>query len=248
MLRPGPNNCGLTRKPGRAHPAVMKPGPDITRIAAQIGEPARANILQALMGGQALTAGELALEAGVQPATASGHLRQMQDAGLISPHKQGRHRYFALSGPDVAHVLEALIGLAEQQGHKRTRPGPRDPALRHARICYDHLAGTVAVRVFDSLTRQGFLKPGGEALTLSPAGQTFFTDMGLDLPVLKAKRRPLCRVCLDWSERRSHLAGSLGAALYAHMLGNGWARRSKDSRLVTITPKGLTELQERFGL
>lgn len=248
MFRPGPNRHVLTRGAGRAHPVAMKLGPDMSRIAALIGEPARANMLQALMGGQALTAGELAAEAGVQPATASGHLRQMEAAGLIVPRKQGRHRYFALAGPEVAQVLEALTGLAELRGHQRSRPGPSDPALRRARICYDHLAGTVAVQIFDALTRRGLLALDSEAVTLSPAGQDFFTGLGLDLPALQARRRPLCRICLDWSERRNHLAGSLGAALYTHMLSRGWARRSKDSRVVTITARGRERLKDRLGI
>ncbi|WP_095589366.1 ArsR/SmtB family transcription factor [Actibacterium ureilyticum] len=224
----------------------MRHGPDITRIAALIGEPARANMLQALMGGQALSAGELAVEGGVSPATTSGHLRQMAEAGLIVPRQQGRHRYYTLAGPEIAQVLETLIGLAEAQGHRRTRPGPRDAALRRARVCYDHLAGAVGVQVFQSMTGRGFLHLSGDTVAPTDAGVVFLDGLGVDLAPLRAGRRPLCRICLDWSERRNHLAGALGAALFDRMQGQGWLRRAQGSRVVDVTSAGAAALARFF--
>ena len=132
----------------------MKAGPDISRIAALVGDPARSNMLTALMTGRALTASELAHQAGVTPQTASSHLSKLEAGGLVEQEKQGRHRYFRLSDPDVAAVLEGLEGLAARAGHMRVRTGPKDPALRHARVCYDHLAGDLGVQMLDSLRKQ----------------------------------------------------------------------------------------------
>src|SRR5450432_877302 len=190
----------------------MKTGPDIAPLAALVGDPARANMLTALLAGQALTAGELAREAGVTAQTASSHLSKLEAGGLLTQRKQGRHRYYALSGPDVAGVLEALMGLAARTGHTRVRTGPKEPALRRARVCYDHLAGDLAVAMLEHLVARGLVAEADEALTLTPAGRTFMEALGLDLPALAASRRPLCKGCLDWSVRRTHLAGSLGAA------------------------------------
>src|SRR5215470_11654560 len=147
----------------------MKDGPNIAAIAARVGDPARANMLPALMHGQALTATELAQEAGVVLSTASGHLGRLQDAGLVDIEKQGRHRYFRLSGADVASVLEGLMGVAARTGHLRVRPGPPDAALRRARVCYDHLAGDAAVRMYDRLQLGGVIAGTGEALRLTKA-------------------------------------------------------------------------------
>ena len=161
----------------------MKIGPDIALVAALLGDPARANMLTALMGGQALTAGELAREAGVSPQTASGHLAKLEAGGLVSGRRQGRHAYFALSGEDVAGMLEALMGLAARTGHARVRPGPKEPALRRARVCYDHLAGDLGVAMLDSLIVRGLIG-GDEDLTLTAAGEAFFGDFGVDLAPL----------------------------------------------------------------
>lgn len=216
----------------------MKEGPDIARIATLIGDPARANILMALMGGQALTATELAQAAGVTLATASAHLSKLEDGGLLSQRKQGRHRYFALADSAVASLLENLAGLAATRGHLRHRAGPRDPALRRARICYDHLAGDFGVRMLDSLLERGAIFADGEALTLSDSGHRFFCDMGLDIDALKTPRRPLCRACLDWSERRSHLGGALGKAMLNLILAEGLAKREPESRAIRFSREG----------
>ncbi|HBH00202.1 MAG TPA: transcriptional regulator [Rhodobacteraceae bacterium] len=225
----------------------MKEGPDIARLAALIGDPARANMLSALIDGRALTAGELAHVAGVSPATASGHLAKLADGELLTLRRQGRHRYFALASPEVAEALEALSGLAAAQGHLRLRPGPKDEALRAARVCYDHIAGARGVQVFDSLAGRGFLAVTPAEITLTEAGQASMTALGIDLAALRAGRRPLCRACLDWSERRSHLGGALGAALLRHVEDRGWARREPGSRRLTFTRSGAAAFDAAFG-
>jgi DNA-binding transcriptional ArsR family regulator len=225
----------------------MKVGPDIAGIGALIGDPARANMLTALSGGQALTAGELAREAGVTAQTASSHLAKMSAGGLVEGRKQGRHIYYALSGPDVAGVLEAITGLAERTGHTRVRTGPKEPALRRARVCYDHLAGDLGVAMLDSLTHRGLIVGAGETLVLTQDGETFMTALGLDVGALSGLRRPLCKGCLDWSVRRSHLAGALGAALLQRFYSLGWAAREPQSRVVSFSQRGLDAFREIFG-
>jgi DNA-binding transcriptional ArsR family regulator len=221
----------------------MKDGPNIAAVAALLGDPARANMLTALMHGQALTATELAQEAGVALSTASGHLGKLEQAGLVGIEKQGRHRYFRLSGTDVAGVLESLMGVAARTGHLRVRTGPRDPELRRARVCYDHLAGDAAVRMYDRLQAAGMITGTAATLRVTREGERFFAercfaDSGIDLDAIAGARRPLCRACLDWSERRHHLGGALGAALLDHIYARGWAKRMPQSRVVTFTKAG----------
>lgn len=222
---------------------TMKDGPDLSRIASLVGDPARANMLSALMSGTALTASELALEAGVSLPTASSHLAKLSEGGLVTVASQGRHRYYALAGSEVAAMLEAISGVAASVGPKRVRPGPRDDAMREARICYDHLAGEKGVALFDHLTQKRLLKTSGQEAALTPNGRAWFADFGVDVAQLQGKRRPLCRACLDWSVRRSHLAGSLGAATLERMFALNWARREAGSRVVRFTPKGRTEFE-----
>ena len=222
----------------------MKDGPDIAHIATLIGDPGRANMLTALMSGKALTATELSQEAGVTLQTASSHLTKLNQGGLLEQRKQGRHKYFSLANDDVAHVLESLMGLAAGSGHLRTRTGPRDEELRKARVCYNHLAGTMGILMYDSLARRNYLKIDANRVTLTKDGARFIGDLGIDLEALRRRRTPLCRECLDWSERRSHLAGSLGRALLAHMEQLGWVKRIPDSRIVRFTRAG----QEAFDI
>jgi DNA-binding transcriptional ArsR family regulator len=225
----------------------MKTGPDIALVASLMGDPARANMLTALMSGKALTASELAQEAGVTQQTASSHLGKLQDGGLIDTEKQGRHRYYRLSGQDVAALLESLMGLAARVGHLRVRTGPRDPALRRARVCYDHLAGDLAVRIFDHMLATGAIERQGEDFRLTAAGERFARDLGVDLEVAGRSRRPMCKSCLDWSERRNHLAGAMGAALLARFQALKWVRRTEGSRIVSFTPEGERQFAARFG-
>lgn len=223
----------------------MKEGPNIAAIGALLGDPGRVNMLVGLMDGRALTATELAEAASVTPQTASGHLARLEAGGLIRRQRQGRHSYFALASPEVAAVLEGLMGLAARAGHMRTRTGPRDGAMRKARVCYDHLAGEAGVAVFDSLRGRGLIAVDDEDVELTAAGKDFFASIGCDVPTSKA-RRPLCRPCLDWSARRYHLGGRLGAALLSHMQDKGWARRETNSRVITFTPLGEAELRRLF--
>jgi len=216
----------------------MREEPDIARIASLVGDPARANMLTALMDGGALTASELALEAGVMMPTASSHLAKLVEGGLLTLQRQGRHRYYALSGHHVASMLETISGVAERVGPKRARPGPRDAVMRDARICYDHLAGGKGVALYDSLLSRGFLVLRDDAIAIGPGGQAFFDGFGIDLASLSRQRRPLCRSCLDWSVRRSHLAGALGAAMLDQMMERRWARRDPHSRAILFSPAG----------
>jgi DNA-binding transcriptional ArsR family regulator len=224
----------------------MKDGPMIAQVAAVIGDPGRANMLVELLDGRALTASELAFAAGVSAPTASGHLARLVEANLIAVAQQGRHRYFRLADPHVAEVLEGLMGLAQRTGAVRRRPGPRDPALRAARVCYDHLAGERAVALAESLEGRG-LVDFGKAATLTAAGRDFFADLGFDLPALECSRRPLCRACLDWSERKSHLAGALGAAILGRVINEGWASRA-EGRVVAFSTSGRAAFDRAFGL
>jgi DNA-binding transcriptional ArsR family regulator len=219
----------------------MKEGPVIASVAALLGDPARANILTALMDGRALTVSELAEAAGVTIQTASGHLSKLDAANLLTAEKQGRHRYFRLSDPDVAQVLEALMGLAQRTGATRVRTGPKDAALRAARVCYDHLAGERGVDLLNGARQRGFIA-GQEELVLTDSGRAFFGGFGIDLTRLEKGRRPVCRACLDWSERRSHLGGALGAAILSRLLEKGWVRRDA-GRVVTFTCEGLGEFR-----
>lgn len=224
---------------------TMKDGPVIATIASLIGDPARANILTALMDGRALTVSELAQAAGVTVQTASGHLSKLSDANLLKAEKQGRHRYFRLSGEDVAQVLEALMGLAQRTGAVRVRTGPKDAALREARVCYDHLAGESGVQLLQGITQRGLVISQDETIELTDQGQQFFSDFGIDLESLQKARRPVCLHCLDWSERRHHLGGSLGASLLNAMLDKQWIKRA-EGRVLTFTSKGRTAFANTF--
>jgi DNA-binding transcriptional ArsR family regulator len=211
----------------------MKHGPDISKLAAVIGDPARAAMLSALMAGKALTSSELAAEAGVTAATASSHLAKLQDAALVRVRAQGRHRYWTLADPEVAHVLEILMGLAARS-EPRIRTGPKDMAMRKARVCYDHLAGDYGVRLFAALVEKGVIVEMDDGISLGTGSARFIAETGLQLK----PGRPTCRACLDWSERRTHLAGALGAALLARFFELGWAKRDCETRAVRFTADG----------
>lgn len=226
----------------------MKEGPDIAHIAALIGDPARANMLTALMSGKALTASELASEAGVTIQTASAHLKKLDQGGLLRPRKQGRHKYFSLADDQVAYVLESLMGLAAGAGHLRKRTGPKNPKLRHARVCYNHLAGDMGTRMFDSLVVHELLVLTDNELMLTETGVTFATDFEIDIESLRRARSPLCRECLDWSERRSHLAGSLGRAFLSRFETLSWVKRDQKTRVVTFSRNGTEAFNKLFPL
>ncbi|OWU86475.1 ArsR family transcriptional regulator [Oceanicola sp. 22II-s10i] len=223
----------------------MREGPDISAIAALIGDPARANILTALMSGKALTATELAAEAGITAQTVSSHLARLDEGGLIATRRQGRHKYVTLASDEVGAVLEALIGLAARSGHLRTRPGPRDAALRHARVCYNHLAGDRGIQLYDSLVARGMLRADEEVPALTSGGVDFLIDLGVDVDSLSRARAPLCRNCLDWSARRYHLGGSLGRAMLARMEAQGWVNRG-EGRVLRFTDRGAAAFDSAF--
>ncbi|WFR96051.1 ArsR/SmtB family transcription factor [Rhizobium tumorigenes] len=224
----------------------MKEGPDIAQIGALIGDPARANMLTALMGGKALTATELAAAGGITVQTASSHLAKLEAGRLLAQQKQGRHRYFTLADESVGKLLESIMGFAADRGHLRHQPGPKEPALRKARICYDHLAGDYGVRMLDSLIATGAIDTLGDGLSLTATGETRLRGIGIDASLLKASRRPVCRSCLDWSERRAHLAGSLGKALLSQFLDEGWARRAEGSRSILFSAAGERQFLKHF--
>jgi DNA-binding transcriptional ArsR family regulator len=228
----------------------MKAGPDIAMVAALVGDPARANMLTALMTGRALTASELAHQAGVTPQTASSHLAKLEAGGLIEPEKQGRHRYYRLTGPDVAGVLEGLAGLAARAGHLRVRTGPKDPALRRARICYDHLAGDLGVQMLDSMKNQRLVRQKKQDIELTTEGERFLAKtLQISAETLSHPRRPVCKACLDWSERRHHLAGTLGAAMMTRFTELKWAARDSTpgSRVVNFSRNGEKRFAALFG-
>jgi len=224
----------------------MHDGPDIAGTAALIGDQARADMLTALMTDQALTASELAGVAGVTRATASAHLAKLADAGLVAVESRGRYRFFRLADHDVGALLETLMGVAFRTGSVRLRSSPREPALRKARICYDHLAGDLGVLLFDRLQSNGHVRLEGDTLLLTDAGRAAFVGFGVDPKVASSSRRPLVRACLDWSARRYHLAGFLGAALLGRCLSLGWARRTPGSRIVAFSPTGERALERLF--
>jgi DNA-binding transcriptional ArsR family regulator len=224
----------------------MNETPNLVRIASLIGDNARAEVLSALMAGRALTATELANVAGVTKQTISSHLGKLMDGGLLAYEQQGRHRYFRLANPEIAHLLEAMMGVAQETGAANHRIGPRQPALRKARTCYDHLAGELAVVAYQALTRSAVLVEDLGELTIGPNGQQWFQRIGIDVAATADRRRTPCRSCLDWSERRHHLAGALGAMLFTRVLELGWARRVPESRVVIFSPQGETSFLALF--
>lgn len=224
---------------------LLNEGPSIAAIAALIGDPARANMLTALLDARALTVTELAQAGGVGLPTASGHLAKLQAAGLLTAEKQGRHRYLRLSGPDVGWVLEELMALAQRTGAVRVRTGPKDAALRQARVCYDHLAGERGVALMAGLLRRGVITDEATPV-LTDHGETFLGRFGLDVQGMKTARRPVCRRCLDWSERRDHLGGSLGAALLGGMIEAGWVSRA-EGRVLRFSARGAADFERVFA-
>lgn len=223
----------------------MKDGPAIAGVAALLGDPARANMLTALMDGRALTVSELAGIAGVSLPTASGHLSKLEASGLLVVARQGRHRYLRLSGHDVAETLEMLMALAQRTGSVPVRTGPRHPALRAARVCYDHLAGERGVALLRGLVQRRWVADL-DAPALTPLGRQKIAGLGIDIARLERGRRPVCRTCLDWSERRPHLGGALGAAVLEHVLARRWARRG-EGRVVDFSHAGARAFAASFG-
>jgi DNA-binding transcriptional ArsR family regulator len=215
----------------------------LAAVGSLVGDPTRAELLGALLDGRAHTVGELARHAGVAASTASEHLGRLLDGGLVAVAAQGRHRYYRLAGPEVAEVLEAMLAL----GAGRAPIPVRAPsALAYARTCYDHLAGTVGVALHDGLARTGSLAPGGVP-ALTPEGEHLVSRLGVDAGALAGRTRPLMRTCLDWTERRSHVAGALGAALLTALLDRRWVVHRGPPRALAVTSTGRTALGELLG-
>jgi DNA-binding transcriptional ArsR family regulator len=222
--------------------------PQMAEVAALVGDPARANILCALLDGRALTATELAYAAGVSAQTTSGHLGKLRGARLIDVCKQGRHRYYRLAGAHVGQMLESIMAVA-LTGPPRFQPRSKaDDLIRHARTCYDHFAGELGVGIADRLIARDCVVLGNEAGEVTDAGTAFLTQLGVDLSAARARRRVFCRPCVDWTERRPHIGGAVGAALANRCFELGWVERLRDCRALVITPSGRRGFMERFDL
>jgi DNA-binding transcriptional ArsR family regulator len=223
----------------------------IAEIGLLVGEPARAAILVALMDGQALTATELARCAGVTPQTASSHLSRLAAANLLKVEKQGRHRYHRLANADIAGMLEGIMQIASTNAAEPRKivVGPRDEALRRARTCYDHFAGRLGVSITEALETIGAIEFGDDAGVITHKGLKLMGRLGIELEPSEARsKRPLCRPCLDWSERRPHVAGRLGKAICTYFLDRKFVRRVKDTRALHVTPQGHAALRDMFGI
>lgn len=226
----------------------MIEGPYIAEAAALIGDPSRATMLSAMMDGRALTATELAYASGITPQTASGHLAKLAEAKLIAVEKQGRHRYYRLANEHVAKVLEALAVLAVH-GAPRHRPtGPRDDAMRFARTCYDHLAGKVGVALKHSFLDLGYIRETQDEFSITPWGESAFTELGIDITAIAKSRRATASRCLDWSERTPHIGGALGAALLQQLEQKDWVKRKRGTRAVVLTDSGKKALRTHYGI
>jgi DNA-binding transcriptional ArsR family regulator len=226
----------------------MSEDPRLAEIAALVGDPARANMLSALADGRALTAGELAYAAGVSPQTASGHLAKLSEARLLAVAKQGRHRYYRMATPLVGRMMESIMAVAANAPPRYRPAGKFDAALRFARTCYDHFAGQLGVGLADGLCAHGHVVLGEDGGEVTEAGVIFLSRFGLDFDELRRRRRVYCRPCLDWTERRPHLAGAIGAGLAARCFDLGWVKRKRDSRALTITERGRDGFREFFGV
>ena len=222
----------------------------LSEVAALMGDPARAAMLQLLMDGRAHTASDLAHTAGVTAQTASGHLSRMVEANLLVARAQGRNRFYRLASGDVAHAMESLMALAGQRAEPAAQSAAwrRDPDLRFCRTCYDHLAGQIGIAVTDSLTQHGHLEPKGQRdWNLTPSGELFCERLGVDIAGARKTGRHFARQCLDWSERRPHISGALGAAIADTFFKRGWAERLRRGRTVRLTDSGRRALTRDFG-
>jgi DNA-binding transcriptional ArsR family regulator len=215
--------------------------PGLSRIGALLADPGRAAMLWALMDGSARPAGELTLIAGLSPSAASGHLARLTEGGLLALDVRGRHRYYRIATPDIAASIEALANLASASAPQRSAPRPARTVpldLRYARTCYDHMAGELAVRVFEKMVSTGWLTRRGDAIEATDLGTDRLGELGIDVGGQRARRRRFACTCLDWSERRAHLGGALGAALFDSWTGHGWVERAEKPRVLRITPAG----------
>jgi DNA-binding transcriptional ArsR family regulator len=221
---------------------------ELAAVAASLSDSGRAAILISLLDGRARTAGELAFIAGVSPQTASGHLARLVDTGLVSVARQGRHRYHRLSGVETAQAMEALAVLAATPPRRPRIPGPRDVMLREGRTCYDHFAGRLGVAIADALIAAGGIVERGGHFDVTTEGERRLAMLEVDVPALRRDKRPLCRCCIDWSERRPHIAGAVGAQLTTNALRAGWVHRLGDTRGIRVTPAGRAAFRRAIGM
>jgi len=215
--------------------------PGLSRIGALLADPGRAAMLWALMDGSARPAGELTMIAGLSPSAASAHLARLTEGGLLALEVRGRHRYFRIASADIAASIEALANVAQVSAPQRPVPRPVRTVptdMRYARTCYDHMAGELSVRVFERLVGRGLLALNGASLEATPEGAARFSDWGIDLSAQRSRRRRFACTCPDWSERRPHLGGALGAALLDSWVAHGWVERTERPRILRITPAG----------
>jgi len=247
-----PRNTSLQNEASLGYPESMDGDSNIAAIASLLANPGRCRILFALADGRALPASRLATEAGVAPSTATVHLAKLVQGGLLvavpPPPHHGRHRFFQLAGPEVAGVLEGIARIAPPTPVRSLREGTRAAAMRTARTCYDHLAGRLGVALTAALLERGVLAAGDGSYLLTDSGEVWLAEFGIDLPALRTHRRPLIRVCVDWTEQRPHLSGALGAALLERLFERGWLQRSPTSRPIHLTEEGRLRLESQFGL
>ncbi|MFJ6209436.1 ArsR/SmtB family transcription factor [Lysinibacillus sp. NPDC092081] len=222
--------------------------PNMAEIASLLGETSRATMLASMMDGRFHTASELAYMAAIKPQTASFHLAKLVDGKLVKVEKQGRHRYFQLADEEIAHLLESFLAISPPPEVRSLKQSSQMKLLQGARTCYDHLAGKLGVRLTESLVNAGYLKLEEKQFLITSKGAQFFTDFGLDLDDLKRKRRSFSHACLDWSERRYHLAGALGQGMLTHFLSLGWVTRVPSIRAIKVTEKGRAGFKEVFQL
>ncbi|MFT5759061.1 MAG: putative transcriptional regulator [Alteromonadaceae bacterium] len=205
-------------------------------------------MLTALMGGKALTATELALEADISAPTASSHLNKLVAGELLVVRKQGRHKYFQLQGFEIAELLESLLNISSKAQQKQVATGPSDPRLRQSRVCYDHLAGELGVTLYETLTQKSYIINNQSETIFTESGREFFTSLGVDFDQFKGNKRPLCKSCLDWSERKNHLAGIIGQWILNDIYHHGFAHKDPDSRALEFTGKGLKMFNKKYDI
>ena len=220
----------------------------IAYISSLVGDPVRSSVLWQLLDGRAYTASELATGAATSPQNISMHLGKLLRANLLAVESQGRHRYYRFARQEVAYAIEALANLVPANTRPNAPHQDADTAIRYCRSCYDHLAGKIGVLIADNLLKEKIIRLPAQAYTLTPKGQSFFEGLGIDIGTLQQQRRAFARPCLDWSERKYHLSGSLGAALLSQMLERDWLRRTKHSREMIVTAKGRKALKEHFRI
>ncbi|MBL9047483.1 MAG: helix-turn-helix domain-containing protein [Tabrizicola sp.] len=226
----------------------MAESPNIAALAASIADPGRAQMLLALMDGRARTVSELGAAVGLTKASASEHAARLVDSGYLRAERQGRHKYLMLASPEVARLIEAMMALAAGTSLRLPQPGPKDTGLREARLCYDHLAGSLGVQLYQSFSSRGFLTHTANGPGLTAEGRAFCLALGLSDHDLSRARPPLYRDCLDWSERQAHLGGRLGRLVLQQLEDRGWLRRREGSRALTVTPEGRRNIARLFPI